>query len=193
MTGNNGAQQCSPNDPGTQKWPFFYVQTPKFFIYLHGAHDIACKWQFHWRENKFWGLDKKERSFLNHWVIRRTLVCFVVSGHDINIEFWYIQCAWQPIFGRFATIIHVFQHYLFHKLKSNFWRHCFADYDFLAMYFWIQSNSIIVEKMVASKFSTILEFSTIMDFCVVQGNELSSADRVYCVNCEFLFTAWAAE
>ena len=28
------------------------------------------------------------------------------------------------------------------------------------------------------KFSTILEFSTIMDFCVVQGNELSSADRV---------------
>ena len=44
---------------------------------------------------------------------------------------------------------------------------------------YIQSNSIIVEKMVARKFSTILEFSTIMDFCVVQGNELSSADRVY--------------
>ena len=36
-------------------------------------------------------------------------------------------------------------------------------------------------------------FSTIMDFCVVQGNELSSADRVYGVNCKFLFTAWAAE
>ena len=53
----------------------------------------------------------------------------------------------------------------------------------------IQSNSIIVEKMVAQKFSTILEFSTIMDFCVVQGNELSDADRVYCINCEFLFTA----
>ena len=53
----------------------------------------------------------------------------------------------------------------------------------------LQSNSIIVEKMVAQLFSTILEFSTIMDFCVVQGNELSSADRVYCVNCEFLFTA----
>ena len=47
--------------------------------------------------------------------------------------------------------------------------------------------------MVAPKFSTILEFSTIMDFCVVQGNELSSADRVYYVNCEFLFTAWVAE
>ena len=30
---------------------------------------------------------KKERTFLNHWVIRRTLVCFVVSGHDINIKF----------------------------------------------------------------------------------------------------------
>ena len=57
----------------------------------------------------------------------------------------------------------------------------------------IQSNSIIVEKMVAQLFSTILEFSTIMDFCVVQGNELSSADRVYYVNCEFLFTAWVAE
>ena len=42
----------------------------------------------------------------------------------------------------------------------------------------IQSNSIIVEKMVAPKFSTILEFSTIMDFCVVRGNYLSSADRV---------------
>ena len=47
--------------------------------------------------------------------------------------------------------------------------------------------------MVAPKFSTILEFSTIMDFCVVQGNELSSADRVYWVNYEFLFTGWAAE
>ena len=61
----------------------------------------------------------------------------------------------------------------------------------------VQSNSIIVEKMVAPKFSTILEFSTIMDFCVVQGNELSRADRlpdrVYCINCKFLFTAIAAE
>ena len=57
----------------------------------------------------------------------------------------------------------------------------------------IQSNSIIVEKMVAPKFSTILEFSTIMDFCVVQGNELSRVDRVYCINCKFLFTAIAAE
>ena len=36
--------------------------------------------------------------------------------------------------------------------------------------FKVQSNSIIVEKMVAPKNSTILEFSTIMDFCVVQGN-----------------------
>ena len=36
--------------------------------------------------------------------------------------------------------------------------------------FQLQSNSIIVEKMVAPKISTILEFSTIMDFCVVQGN-----------------------
>ena len=43
--------------------------------------------------------------------------------------------------------------------------------------------------MVAPNNSTILEFSAIMDFCVVQGNELSSADRVYCVNWEFLFTA----
>ena len=34
-----------------------------------------------------WGLEQKERSFLNPWVIRRTLVCSVVSGHDINIEF----------------------------------------------------------------------------------------------------------
>ena len=42
----------------------------------------------------------------------------------------------------------------------------------------IKSNSIIVEKMVAPKFSTILEFSTIMDFCVVQGNELSRADKL---------------
>ena len=60
----------------------------KCFFYLYGTYDIACKWQFHWSEKKFWGLDKKERSFLNHWVIRRTLVCFVVSGHDINIKFW---------------------------------------------------------------------------------------------------------
>ena len=59
--------------------------------------------------------------------------------------------------------------------------------------FGIQSNSIIVEKTVAPKFSTILEFSTIMDFCVVQGNELSRVDRVYCINCKFLFTAIAAE
>ena len=47
--------------------------------------------------------------------------------------------------------------------------------------------------MVASKFSTILEISTIMDFCVDQGNELSRADRVYCIKCEFLFTAIAAK
>ena len=59
--------------------------------------------------------------------------------------------------------------------------------------FKVQSNSIIVEKMVAPKFSTILEFSTIMDFCVVQGNKLSSADAVYCIDCKFLFTARAAE
>ena len=57
----------------------------------------------------------------------------------------------------------------------------------------IQWNFIIVEKMVAPKFSTILEFSTSMDFCVVQGNELSRADRVYCINCKFLLTAIAAE
>ena len=35
----------------------------------------------------FWGLDINERSFLNHWVIRRMLVCPIVSGHDINIKF----------------------------------------------------------------------------------------------------------
>ena len=34
----------------------------------------------------------------------------------------------------------------------------------------IQSNSIIVEKMVNANLSTILNFSTILDFCVVQGN-----------------------
>ena len=57
----------------------------------------------------------------------------------------------------------------------------------------VQSNSIIVEKIVAPKISTILEFSTIMDFCVDQGNKLSRADRVYCIKCEFLFTAIAAK
>ena len=34
----------------------------------------------------------------------------------------------------------------------------------------IQSNSIIVEKMVDINFSTTLDFSTILDVCVVQGN-----------------------
>ena len=43
----------------------------------------------------------------------------------------------------------------------------------------IQSNSIIVEKMVTPKFSTILEFSTILDFYVVQGNLLCREGRVY--------------
>ena len=43
----------------------------------------------------------------------------------------------------------------------------------------VQSNSIIVGEMVAPKFSTILEFSTIMDFCVVQGNELSRANTIF--------------
>ena len=28
MTGNNGAHQRSPYDPGIQKWPFFFVPTP---------------------------------------------------------------------------------------------------------------------------------------------------------------------
>ena len=36
MTGNNGAHQRSPNDPGTQKWPFFYVQTPEMFFTFTG-------------------------------------------------------------------------------------------------------------------------------------------------------------
>ena len=65
-----------------------FLSRPQNFFYLYGAHDIACKWQFHWSEKKFWGLDKKERSFLNPWVIRRTLVCSVVSGHEINVKFW---------------------------------------------------------------------------------------------------------
>ena len=36
----------------------------------------------------------------------------------------------------------------------------------------IQSNSIIVEIMVNANLSTIFDFSTILDFCVVQGNLL---------------------
>ena len=87
MTGNNGAHQRTPYDPGIQKWPFFFVQTPEFFLPLWSSWyslqmTISLKWK------KFWGLDKKERSFLNHWVIRRTLVCSVVSGHDLDIKFW---------------------------------------------------------------------------------------------------------
>ena len=42
-TGNNGAHQRSPYDPGIQKWPFFFVQTPEFYFYLYEAHDVACK------------------------------------------------------------------------------------------------------------------------------------------------------
>ena len=35
MTGNNGAHQRSPHDPGIQKLPFFFVQTPQFcFTYM---------------------------------------------------------------------------------------------------------------------------------------------------------------
>ena len=30
MTRNNGAHQCSPYDPGIQKWPCFFVQTPEY-------------------------------------------------------------------------------------------------------------------------------------------------------------------
>ena len=53
----------------------------------------------------------------------------------------------------------------------------FETYDDLkVMYFIhfcrvvIQSNSIIVEKLVDANLSTIMDFSTILDFCVVQGN-----------------------
>ena len=34
----------------------------------------------------------------------------------------------------------------------------------------VQSNSTIVEKLVDANISTILDFSTILDSCVVQGN-----------------------
>ena len=37
-------------------------------------------------EVKIFAGDIKERLFLNPWVIRRTLVCPIVLGHDINIE-----------------------------------------------------------------------------------------------------------
>ena len=51
---------------------------PKRKKYLYGVHDIAWKWQFHWSKNICWGGDKKERSFLKPWVIRRMLVCPIV-------------------------------------------------------------------------------------------------------------------
>ena len=34
MTGNNEAYQRSPYDPVIQKLPFFFVQTPDFFLEL---------------------------------------------------------------------------------------------------------------------------------------------------------------
>ena len=58
-------------------------------------------------------------------------------------------------------------------LNINFFSKTFFGYHYQ-----VQSNSVIVEKMVAPKFSTILEFSTTMDFCVVQGNELNRADGI---------------
>ena len=32
MTRNNGEHQCSPYDPGIQKWPFFLFKTPEIFF-----------------------------------------------------------------------------------------------------------------------------------------------------------------
>ena len=45
------------------------------------------------------------------------------------------------------------------------------DFDFYKVLLnHLQSNSNIVEKMVVANLSTILDFSTISDFYVVQGN-----------------------
>ena len=46
-----------------------------------------ASYEVHKGKKKFWGLDIKDKSFMNPWVIRRTLVCSVVSGHDIDIKF----------------------------------------------------------------------------------------------------------
>ena len=86
MTGNNEAYQRSPYDPVIQKWPFFFVQTPEFFftsMKLSFASYIMSSIEV----KKILGSGQKERSFPNHWVIGRMLVCFIVSGHDSNIEF----------------------------------------------------------------------------------------------------------
>ena len=88
MSGNNGAHQRSPYDPGIQKRPFFFVQTPESFftsMKLSFASYIMSSMKV---KKNFWGQDIKEKSFLNPWVIRRTLVYSVVSGHDFNIKFW---------------------------------------------------------------------------------------------------------
>ena len=77
--------QRSPYDPKIQKWPIIFglIQLQDFFIPIEFKilpetdNLIEVKIQ-----------NKKERSFLNPWFIRRWLVCSVVSGHEINIEFW---------------------------------------------------------------------------------------------------------
>ena len=57
---------------------FFHLsETVIFKLYIMSSIELIF----------FWGQEQKERSFLNPWVIRRTLVFSVVSGHDINIEF----------------------------------------------------------------------------------------------------------
>ena len=87
MTQSNGEHQSSPYDPGIQKWPFLLFLTPEKINYIEVMiysleMTVSLKWK------NFWGLEQKEKSLLNPWAIRRTLVCSVVSGHDINIEFW---------------------------------------------------------------------------------------------------------
>ena len=108
----NGEHQCSPYNPGIQKWPFVLFLTPEKNLTISRSWYIAWKWQFYLSEKKFWGLEQKERSLLNPWAIRRTLVCSVVSGHDINIEFWQIQCVY--ILNCYLFIVKVEREKLFH-------------------------------------------------------------------------------
>ena len=62
-------------------------------IFFHFSVIVICKVN----HELLWGLDIKERSFVNHWVIRRMLVCPIVSGmclkrkhpEDFSQQKWY--------------------------------------------------------------------------------------------------------
>ena len=81
-TRNNGLHQYAPYDPGIQKWPLVFVQAQEHcFTSMVLTIWLANEYKY-WRDIISCGLDQKQMSFLNPWVIRNRLVCSVVFCHD---------------------------------------------------------------------------------------------------------------